>query len=775
MTEETLVNIEVDGQALKVRAGSMLIEATDAHGITVPRFCYHKKLSLSSNCRMCMVEVEKAPKPMPACTTPVAEGMKVMTKSPLALTAQKGTMEFLLINHPLDCPICDQGGECELQDLALGFGADYSRYVEAKRVVHDPDLGSLVSTEMTRCIHCTRCVRFAAEIAGVRELGATGRGEHMAIGTWVKHSLESELSGNIIDLCPVGALTSKPFRFQARAWEMTQHAGIAPHDALGSNVSIHVRRNEVMRVVPRENDAVNECWLSDRDRFSYQALNSPQRLTRPMRKENGDWMAIGWEEALTQAASILKEAGADLNLLASPSSTLEELYLLQKLGRGLGSNRIDTRLRQQDFRNDSEAALRWLGLPIAGVENLDLVLVIGGNPRKDLPLLGHRLRQAAMTGAQVHYLNPCTFDINYRAAQHVIEPGEMAGWLAALARALGASGEAVKMAAETEATKALAESFKSASRAAVFLGSLAGSHPDYALLETLAAAIAQSGKAALGHLQTGANALGAELAGAQVNRLPGGKPHTASGANALEMQTGSARASLLLGLDPVLDLGQGAAATKSLGKVIGLSAFTSKGLLETAELLLPIGWFAETSGTFVNTQGDWQSFVGAVTPQGEARPAWKVLRVLGNHADVQGFDFNSSQEVLDEVRGHCADAKPDNSIKEGCTKAQFAPKGLCRVGVLPIYAIDMAVREASALQSTPEVEPLCIRLHPDTAKAQGLSDGDEVPVKAGQGAAVTLTLKLDRGLAADVALIPVGLAGSEQLGPAFGEISLGRG
>lgn len=773
MTDETLVNIEVDGQALKAKAGSMLIEVTDAHGITVPRFCYHKKLSLSSNCRMCMVEVEKAPKPMPACTTPVAEGMKVMTKSPLALTAQKGTMEFLLINHPLDCPICDQGGECELQDLALGFGADYSRYTEAKRVVHDPDLGSLVATEMTRCIHCTRCVRFAAEIAGVRELGATGRGEHMSIGTWVEHSLESELSGNIIDLCPVGALTSKPFRFQARAWEMTQHAGIAAHDAIGSNVSIHVRRNQVLRVVPRENEALNECWLSDRDRFSYEALNSPSRLHRPMRRQGGKWQEIGWEEALTQAANILKDAGADVNLLASPNATLEELYLIQKLGRGLGSNRIDTRVRQADFRNDDEPALRWLGMPIVELESLDVVLVIGGNPRKDQPLLGHRLRKAALSGTRLHYLNPYTLSLNYRASQHIVEPAEMAGWLAALAKALGVTGELVTSATEQAVVTSLADTLKAAGKTAVLLGPLAEAHPDFALLETLAAKIADASSSVLGYLQSGANAVGAQLAGAQCNRLPGGKPNPShSGKVVVEA---AAKASLLLGLDPALDLADAATMRQNLGTTIALTAFVTPGLQEQADLMLPIGWFAETSGTFVNTQGDWQDFVGAVAPQGEARPAWKVLRVLGNHCELADFDFGSSQEVLEELRGQCADIRLDNSIKTGCAKQQFTAKGLCRLGVLPIYAADMAVRLAPALQATPEaVRSLGIALHPDTAKAHNLSAGDEVLVKTQAGQGLKLPLVLDAGLAPNTALIPSGIPGSEHLGPVFGEISLGR-
>jgi NADH-quinone oxidoreductase subunit G len=774
MTDETGVSIEVDGRELKARPGAMLIEVTDANGISIPRFCYHKKLSIAANCRMCLVEVEKAPKPLPACATPVTEGMKVHTKSPLALAAQKGTMEFLLINHPLDCPICDQGGECELQDLAMGYGSDVSRYVEAKRVVKDPDLGPLVATDMTRCIHCTRCVRFGAEIAGVREMGATGRGEHMKIGTYVQHSVDSELSGNIIDVCPVGALTSKPFRFRARAWELQEYPSIACHDGVGSNLAIHVRRNQVMRVVPRDNEAVNECWISDRDRFSYEALNADERLPQPMLKQNGQWRPIDWQSALNKAAEILKQAGASLNSLVSPNATVEELYLAQKLTRGLGSNRIDHRLSQADFRNDDNSSLRWLGLPIAELEQQQALLVIGGNPRKDQPLLGHRLRKAALNGAVIGYINPCRFELNYDAEQLVTSPAGMVKALAGVAKALGVSGDLVKDAIESPATKALAEQLKSAEKAAVLLGNLASGHPDFAVLESLAAAIAEKAGARLGHLPAAANAVGAQLAGAQPNRLPGGKPNTQTGANCAQMLQDKTGASLILGLDPLLDLADPSAAAElfGAGPVIALSAFVSPSLHQLADLLLPIGWFAESSGTLVNAQGDWQSYAGAVSPQAEARPAWKVLRVLGNLCNLDGFEFNSSEEVLAELKAACAETQLSNTLVQPCSSSQFNDGPLTRIGYYPIYASDMAVRLAPSLQRSADArQGRLLRLNAKTAAGLGLKPGATAVVNQA-GRHLEMVLALDEGVPDQCALIPAGVPGSEALGALFGPVTL---
>ena len=536
MTEE-LVTIEVDGRELQAKAGTMLIDVTDQAGIAIPRFCYHKKLSVSANCRMCLVEVEKVPRPLPACATPVTAGMKVRTRSKLAVQAQKGTMEFLLINHPLDCPICDQGGECELQDLAVGYGSDVSRYAEGKRVCFDQDLGPLIATDFTRCIQCTRCVRFGAEIAGIRELGATGRGEHMHIGTYVDKTMDSELSGNVIDLCPVGALTSKPFRFQARAWELVQRDGIAGHDSVGSNLHFHLRGNRILRVHPKENEAINECWLSDRDRFSYEGLYAEDRLTRPMLKEGGVWREASWDEALRVAAHGLKQAaersGDSLAALVSPSATLEEIHLTRRLFQGLGSNHVDHRLRQGDFRAPQPAA-PWLGCRIAELEEADTVLLIGANPRKDQPLLGHRLRKAAMNGAQVTSIYPRELEFNYRADQWVVSPAGMVNELAALAKSLGSRKGITNKVKSEERHKALAARLKESKGAKVLLGNLAVAHADYALLLSLAAYVAEHGGATLGILPEAANSVGAGMllargAGADAAAILGGigKPYGA--------------------------------------------------------------------------------------------------------------------------------------------------------------------------------------------------------------------------------------------------------
>ncbi|RTZ72091.1 MAG: hypothetical protein DSZ00_09070, partial [Gammaproteobacteria bacterium] len=521
MAEEQTITIEVDGRKLEATPGQMLIEVTDGAGISVPRFCYHKKLSIAANCRMCLVEVENAPKPLPACATPVADGMKVWTCSPLAREAQKGTMEFLLINHPLDCPICDQGGECELQDVAMGYGKGVSRFVEAKRVVKDEDIGSLIATEMTRCIHCTRCVRFGEEIAGMRELGAVGRGEHTRIGTYIGKSIASELSGNVIDLCPVGALTSKPFRFRARAWEMQQHDGIAWHDGVGSNIHIHTRRHQVMRVVPRDNEAVNETWISDRDRFSYQGLYSGDRLEKPLMRVDGELREVEWQKLLIEVAELLKSTETDrLGALVSPNATLEEMYLAKRLMNGLGSDSIDHRLRQGDFRGEAaEPALPWLGLRFEELENLDATLLVGSWLRKDQPLLNHRLRKSVLAGAKVMAINPVDHLFNYDLDETlVVAPSVMVEALAGVAAALGADTAGVSV-EPGEAHRRIADNLKAAERPFVLLGTLAQMHPDFALLRRLASDIASAAGGRYGTVGEGANSTGARIAGI----LPGEK------------------------------------------------------------------------------------------------------------------------------------------------------------------------------------------------------------------------------------------------------------
>ena len=694
MSEE-LVNIEVNGIPLKARKGAMLIEITDAAGIAIPRFCYHKKLSIAASCRMCLVEVEKAPKPLPACATPVMEGMKVYTESPKALAAQKGTMEFLLINHPLDCPICDQGGECELQDVALGYGGDVSRFAERKRVVQDKDIGPLIATEMTRCIHCTRCVRFGEEIAGLRELGATGRGENMEIGTYVAHSVASELSGNIIDLCPVGALTAKPSRYRGRSWEYVQHAAVAPHDSVGSNIFIHTLRGKVMRVAPRENEQVNETWISDRDRFSYEGIYSDDRLAKPL---------IGgaettWETALEAAAAGLKDViarhGADaVGFLLSPTATMEELYLAQKLARGLGVANIDHRLRQADFSDQGAAPVfPWLGQALEDLGQVKAALLVGSNVRMEQPLAGHRLRKAALAGSQVMFINPRDFDFRFPvAAKAIVDPVGMVTALAGVAQAVAelkgesapaglASLIAGATAGDTERT--IAAHLVNHTPATVLLGNLAVSHPAFAQLRALAGFVARCSGARLGYLPEAANSAGGWLAGAVPHRLPGGTPAPTVGLDARAMVEAPRRAYVLLGVEPELDCWNGAAALHALQGaefVVALAPYASAASKSYARVILPVATFAETSGTYVNVEGRWQSFPGASKPFGDARPAWKVLRVLGNLCGVSGFEYVSSEETLAEVRGACGEIQPDNTPDFGQSLAPFRADGLLRVG-----------------------------------------------------------------------------------------------
>ena len=776
--------IEIDGRTCEASPGEMIIEVADREGIKIPRFCYHKKLSIAANCRMCLVEAEQGgrpfPKPLPACATPVGNGMKVQTRSPKAIEAQRGTMEFLLINHPLDCPICDQGGECELQDVAVGYGGDVSRYSEGKRVVKDEDLGPLIATDMTRCIHCTRCVRFGAEIAGIRELGATGRGENMRIGTYVAHTVAHELSGNVIDLCPVGALTSKPYRFTARAWELEQADGIAPHDAIGSNLHMHVRRNQVMRVHPKDNEAVNETWISDRDRFSYEGLNSGDRLTAPMIKRDGVWHEVEWEDALVLVAERLKAAEADqIGCLMSPSSTLEEMYLAQKLIRGLGSNNIDHRLRQRDFRGDAaDPALPWLGVPIADLDQQQGLLLIGSDIRQEQPLLAHRIRQAALAGANVALINPYRMDLTHPSVQLCGSPSAMLNDLRAVAKALGRSGFSKTKPGEVH--KAIAAALKDAGangKGVILMGALAQALPDYALIKQVAYAIAEASGARVGFLPPGANGVGAHLAGALPHLAPGAKPAAKVGIPVSDMLDVPRQTYLLWGLEPDLDLGNPAKTMAALAQadfVVACSAYLAPSLEAAADVLLPIGGFAETSGTLVNAAGVWQRFQGAVAPPGEARPGWKVLRVLGNLLDLDGFGYQDTAAVHNELAVLCDGVTPDNTPRGAVElKAQGRKDGLMRVGNVPIYAIDAMVRRARSLQRSPSACPFGVYINASQLESLGVSDGDEVEVASG-GASVRVKVALDDGVPDGCARIPAGVAGSEALGDQFAPVSINK-
>ncbi len=635
---DDIVNIEVDGKPVEARPGQMIIEVTDKIGAYVPRFCYHEKLSVAANCRMCLIDIEGAPKPIPACAQPVNEGMKVFTKSPRAIAAQKATMEFLLINHPLDCPICDQGGECELQDLAMGYGRDVSRYNDGKRVVKDKDIGPLVSTDMTRCIHCTRCVRFGEEIQGKPQLGTTLRGEDVVISTYVEQNIDHELSANIIDLCPVGALNNKPYRYSARAWEMMQRATVAPHDCVGSNMYAHVLRGTVKRIVPRDNEAINESWLADRDRFSYEAIYSADRLAQPRIKESGEWRDIDWDEALEAAADVLKDADT-VGLLASPSATVEEGHLLARLAKHLGTSNLDHRVERRDFSDqDNDPAFPWLGCSIADIEKQDVIVVIGSNIRREAPILAHRLRKAALAGASVNFVSSEEHEYFFDVDSYVSGAG--------LVRLL--SGDAIKP---------VVEKLEKAKNALVLMGNIAGRHRAFGAVRSLAADIAARTGAKFGTLSPGANSAGLSLAGVL--------PQKGDGLHAGAMLDSALDATLLLNVEPDADLHATEDAVAKLAKqefVVALTPFVSVALLEAADLLLPIGTFAETSGTYVNVEGTWQSFSGVANPVGEARPAWKVLRVLGNLVDADGFDYVTSEDVLAECRESIGDV---GGLQEG--------------------------------------------------------------------------------------------------------------
>ena len=696
-----MIEIELDGKKVEVPAGSMVMHAAEKAGTYVPHFCYHKKLSIAANCRMCLVDVEKAPKPMPACATPVTQGMIVRTKSDKAIKAQQSVMEFLLINHPLDCPICDQGGECQLQDLAVGYGGSGSRYEEEKRVVFHKDVGPLISMEeMSRCIHCTRCVRFGQEVAGVMELGMSHRGEHAEIETFVGDTVDSELSGNMIDICPVGALTSKPFRYSARTWELSRRKSVSPHDSTGANLIVQVKNHKVMRVVPLENEAVNECWIADRDRFSYEAVNSEDRLTAPMLKQGGEWQMVDWQTALEYVANGLRQVRAEhgagaIGVLASPHSTVEELALAGALVRGLGSQNIDSRLRHADFSNTATAgAARWLGMPIAALSSLQRVLVVGSNLRKDHPLFAQRIRQAQRKGAQVNVLNAAAQDWAM-PLKHVVL-ADSAIWVSALA------GIAAAVAAETGATapvaadvndaqRAVAKSLLGGERKAILLGNAAAHHGKASSLLALANWIAQQTGASVGYLSEAANTVGAQL----VNAVPG-----QGGLNAGQMLGGALKATILLNTEPAFDTAAGTGALASGGMVVTLSPFKTN--LDVSDVLLPIAPFTETSGSFVNAEGRLQGFHAVVRPLGDTRPGWKVLRVLGNLLELPGFDADSSQAVL-------AATLPGVSSGDLVDGARLSNDGSATVDTSPaaappcvasIYQLDGLVRRSTALQLT---------------------------------------------------------------------------
>jgi len=773
-----MIEIQLDGKPVSVAPGSMVMHAADAAGVYVPHFCYHKKLSIAANCRMCLVDIEKAPKPMPACATPVAQGMVVHTKSEKAVKAQQSVMEFLLINHPLDCPICDQGGECQLQDLAVGYGGSASRYTEEKRVVFHKDVGPLISMqEMSRCIHCTRCVRFGQEVAGVMELGMIHRGEHSEITTVAGRTVDSELSGNMIDICPVGALTSKPFRYSARTWELARRRSISPHDSAGANLIAQTKGSKVLRVVPLENEDVNECWIADRDRFSYEALNGPARLSTPMIKQGGHWQSVDWNTALGYVADGLKRIKAEfgaqgIGALATPHSTVEELHLLAKLVRALGSENIDFRTRHADFANTAQAgSARWLGNSIASLSTLQSAFVVGSFLRKDHPLFAQRLRQAVRKGAVVHRLHALEDDWAMPMGSSLI--AAPSAWLQALADVAAAVATGKGIAAPLPATPgaeavAIAQSLLNTERTAVLLGNAAAQHPQAGALLALAQWIAEHTGASVGYLTEAANSVGAQLVGA----MPG-----PGGLHAGQMLTQGMQALLLLNVEPELDAADPPAARAALqrsGLVVALTSFKDAAV-ENADVLLPIAPFTETAGSFVNAEGRLQSFTGVVPPLGDTRPAWKVLRVLGNLLGLPGFGQESAEQVRGEALGDASGlaARLDNRAAALPSSLGDDAPALQRIADVPIYAADALVRRAESLQLTADARAPVASL-PSTLFAElGLKPGD--PVRVSQGEQVLIIAAVEEpSLGPGVVRIPAGHADTATLGSMFGAIGVSR-
>ncbi len=792
-----MLNIEIDGKQVEVDHGTTIIDAADKIGIAIPRFCYHKKLSVAANCRMCLVQVEKFNKPLPACATPVADGMKIYTRSKSAVEAQKSVMEFLLINHPLDCPICDQGGECDLQDIAVAYGASGSRYTEEKRVVLNKNIGPLVSTDMTRCIQCTRCVRFLKEVGGMQELGLVGRGEHAEITAYVDKSVNSELSGNIIDLCPVGALTSKPFRYSARSWELTRRPSIAAHDGLGSHIEVQVKDNKVMRVLPREKESINECWISDRDRFSYEGLNSADRLQVPMIKHHGEWHETDWKTALEFAASQLKEVidndPNDLGVLVSPNSTMEEGYLAKKITRAVKCGNIDHRLRRTDFRLDGHfQGTPWMGCNIPDLQEMDRVLVIGSNLRNEHPLLANRLRKMVAAGGELSVINPIDNDhlipIKHKA---ICAPNDMVNVLSQVLKAMSGLQRLSLCLPKTYAellegvrvwdnSQAMAESLAGlgetydliSPKSAVFIGSLAQYHPRYAEIYSLAEAIASLSGATFGMLPESSNRVGLDLA----RVLP------RSGAlNARTMLEQPRSAYLLVNIEPELDCGNAKLANEAMAKakaVVALTSYKSESLKD-ATVMLPIAPFTETSGTRMSMEGRVQSFNAVVKPLGECRPAWKVLRVLANTLGLEGFDFDSSEQVKTEIFGGEKPSKVvwnrlnNNLVDLIDIKVKLKRDTLERVGEVPQFQSDAIVRRSPPLQKTKYALRLTAAMNPEQLKLLGLEEGDMVNVKQGNGS-ITLPAKVDTHVPLGVVRIPAANATCAELGELMGDIEVSR-
>jgi NADH-quinone oxidoreductase subunit G len=789
------ITLTINGRQIEAEAGRLLIDVADDNNIVVPRFCYHKKLSVAANCRMCLVEVERAPKPMPACATHVADGMVVHTRSSKAIAAQKSTMEFLLINHPLDCPICDQGGECELQDVAMGFGAGVSRYTEQKRVVMDKNIGPLIATDLTRCIHCTRCVRFGDEIAGLPEMGLTGRGENVEIGTYIAKAISSELSGNVIDICPVGALTAKPSRYAARPWELTQHPTVAAHDCIGSNLYVHTRNNKVIRVVPRENESINESWISDRDRFSYTGISSDSRIQLPLLRQNGQLKEVDWETAINVATEKLSAAanqgGNQIAALVSPQSTLEEQFLVQKLLRGLGSNNIDYRLNQSDFSTQDKAPIMpWLGRSLESIESLDACLLVGGNLRLEQPILAHRLRKAAVNNSAIissvshlggQYNFPLEHELAGSADQLVTD---LAAILVALVDKAKSISELpahiqgiIKGCKASKQHKEIAKSLSKAKDTAVIVGIQVLSNPHLSLIQELCESISTLSDATLGYLSLSANSAGASLAGVLPHRGVAGSNIDSIGQNAEEILSSQHQVLLTFGVNPALETNipeVDLQLSRNNDFIVAIDSFSSDFVLEKADLVLPLACFTETSGTFVNVEGLWQSFKGCKQTQDGIRQGWKILTALGQLLVPGAFEYPDSIAVRNEVKEACREISLNNlcGIQSADTKLPTISRSLQKVGATPIYASDSLVREAQPLQKTPlKIQQTVVAMNQAQADKSKLTGAEQVQVKQGRGTA-TLPLRIDENVPAGCVSIPTGIDAVKNLTGAYGMVEL---
>ncbi len=788
-SEQDLVTVTIDGVDVKAPRNTMLIEVADQAGVSIPRFCYHKHLSVAANCRMCMVEVEKAPKPLPACATPVSDGMKVFTRSELALDAQKGTMEFLLINHPLDCPVCDQGGECELQDVAMGYGGDVSRFNERKRVVRDKNIGPLVSTDMTRCIHCTRCVRFGNEIAGVSELGATGRGEFMEIGTYVEKSLSSELSGNVIDLCPVGALNAKPSRMKARAWEMVEQSNISAHDSFGSNLIMHTLRNEVVRVVPQENPDINETWISDRDRFSYEAMYSENRLKHVMHKDAGKWEQSHWPEALSSIAATLKHYNAeDIGFLVSPNQSNEELYLAQKIARALGVNNIDHRINQIDFQyQDADPVFPWLGQNIADLEKQDAILIIGSDLRSEQPMLAHKVRKASARGAKVFVVNPyhCEFHMSL-TGNVVVKPQE---WLARLMGLLAGLNNSAQHNAPREWQALLssakfdddlaeiAKALLDKENSTVLIGSLMQQHYEYSSLRAVSYCLAQLSESSFGYISTASNASGASLLGVLPHRAIMSEAIDEPGMDYQQMVQSPRKVVVLIGLEPEWDCALPAQALRALEQaeqVISINSFTTEAMQEYCDWMLPAKCYAESEGTKINIEGRWQSYSKVVDADIEVKDGWKILRMLGAELELDGFDYLNIEDVRKEISQHFSNSfefsnelpsLPNVDVKHWESDVIFS------TGATPIYSVDAITRNASSLKQAQNLDESVAMVNIIDVEKHGLIEGKWVKVTQGDDSSIFKCV-INNDILPGTVHIPRGLPRSEKLGGVFAVVEL---